>query len=458
MAFGTPVAGTTVYKGTGGTFLDVAYPTGIQSTDVVLLFLGQKPSTANVGEATTPTGWTLRQELLAAGGYGETTGVDVGNTNLWVFSWNAPVTGQTGTQQVSFNTISVAWAFMVRIPSDNYVLSYGSATGENTVEPTGSMSIALTDGATATNFQEGDLAIWAMCISTDVTTPNQFSSHSITAAGAVFGAAGELREPDSTLGNDIGGFAAYSLVTNGSGSSTTPPTIETVVAGTRTNVRGPVVLLRIRGNPVIISDTLPVSESWFGNGLVNNKIPTTGGGRWQTTSSKNPARYDVGRVSSEGFGSALFRHSFTLTDATISTTVYTGSAAYSAALYVYARSTPGPTAVITAGYYLYVNYSQITLYKRVAGVDVDSTIISTNVATTGLPLSFSVIGSIITVLLNNVQVIQVTDTSITASGYWGYEVNSTFDESEGTIQSRVGPVTLEIPSVSVSAFTTMMFF
>ena len=464
MAFGTPVAGTVFYRASGVQVQPV-YPGGIQSTDVVLMFIGQKPSEfggeVQVGEVIPEAGWTLRGEFYQGGGYTDLPGIDTGNTNLRVFSWDTPVTGQTGsasfyTEQVS----NVLWAFIVRIPSDNYVLSYGSASGQNTVAPAGSMSVALTDGDTPTNFQEGDLAIWAMCIPTDVTTPFQFTGHSVTATGAVFDTAGELREPDTALGSDIGGFAAYSVVTNGSGSSTTPPTIGTAVAGTKTNVRGPVVLLRIRGNPVIISDTLPVSESWFGNGLVHNKIPTTGGGRWQITSSKNAAGYNSGQVGPNvNSGSALFRHSFTLTDATISTTVYPGNqAGFAVGLKVFARSTPGPTADIAAGYYLVIAYNQISLNKKVAGVD--SNIVSIAVDPTGLPLSFSVIGSVITVLLNNVQVIQVTDTSITNSGYWGYEVAATFDEVEGTVYSNVGPITLEIPSVAVSAsaFTTMMFF
>jgi len=464
VAFGTPVAGTVFYRA-GGANVQPAYPAGIQSTDVVLMFAGQKPSldtsgNVNVGEIITP-GWTKRAEFYQGGGYTNIPGIDTGNTNLRVFSWDTPVAGQTGTANFGTEqTSNVLWAFIVRIPSDNYVLSYGSASGQNTVDPAGSMSVALTDGDTPTNFQEGDLAIWAMCIPTDDTTPNQFSDHSVTATGAVFDTAGELREPDTAAGSDIGGFAAYSLVTNGSGSSTTPPTIGAAVAGVSTNVRGPVVLLRVRGNPVIISDTLPVSESWFGNGLVHNKIPTTGGGRWQITSSKNLVQYNAGEVSvddSNGYG--LFRHSFSLTDATISTTVYpTPVAQYNIPVYVYARSTPGPTADITDGYFLNIQYNQISLNKKVASVD--STIVSTTVDTTGLPLSFSLIGSTITVLLNNIQVIQVTDTSIASSGYWGFEVGIATDETEGVIASRVGPITLEIPSVAVSAsaFTTMMFF
>ena len=244
MAIGTPVVGAAAYSASGGTSVAPAYPSGILATDVVLLFVGQKPSTANGGTATTPSGWTLRDELLAAGGYGTTLGADTGNTNLRIYSWDSPVAGQTGTCSVTLAQNNISWAFIVRIPKGGGALGFGSADGQRTTAPTSPLSIALTNGASATNFQSGDLAIWAMCIPTDVTTPSQFSAQSITATGATFGTAVELNEPDRATGNDIGGYSAYALVS--SGSSTTAPTVQTNLAGTLTNVRGPVVLLRVR--------------------------------------------------------------------------------------------------------------------------------------------------------------------------------------------------------------------
>ena len=246
MAFATPVAGTVAYSASGGTSVSPAYPPSILTTDVVVLFVGQKPSTANGGTVTTPTGWTLQDSLTAAGGYGTTLGADTGNTNLFAYTWDAPVAGQTGNLAVTLGTNGVAWAFMVRIPSGGEAHSYGSADGSQTTAPTAGtpFTVALTNGATATDFQAGDIAIWAMCIPTDVTTPSQFSAQSVTATGVTFGTAVELREPDSTTGNDIGGYSAYAVAT--SGSSTTAPSVTVTAAGTTTNVRGPVVMLRLR--------------------------------------------------------------------------------------------------------------------------------------------------------------------------------------------------------------------
>lgn len=265
MALGTPVAAAAAYSAAGGTSVSPAYPAGILATDVVLLFIGQKPLSANVngGTVTTPSGWTLRDELLAAGGYGTTIGADTGNTNLRVYSWDTPVAGQTGNLAVTVGQNEICWAFIVRIPKGTGAAQFGSADGQRTTTPTSPMSIALTNGATATNFQTGDVAIWAMCIPTDVTTPSQFSAQSITATGATFGTATELNEPDSQLGNDIGGYSAWAAVT--AGSSTTAPTVTVTLAGTLTNVRGPVVLLRVREGPAAqtLTPTLYTNDQTF---------------------------------------------------------------------------------------------------------------------------------------------------------------------------------------------------
>jgi hypothetical protein len=247
MALGTPVAGPAAYSTQGGTIVNPAFPTGILSSDCVVMFVGQKPQNIGGGTATTPAGWTLRDQLLNAGGYAA-QGVDTGNTNLFVYTWNTPIAGQTGTQNVTISGNNVTWGFIVRIPTNSGFLSYGSADGQRTTTPSSPMDIVLTNGTDPTNFTSGDLAIWAMCIPTDVTTPSQFSNQIISDVTATFGTAVELNEPDSLVGNDIGGYSAYAFCT--SGSTTTAPTVRVTLSGTITNVRGPVVLLRVReSNP-----------------------------------------------------------------------------------------------------------------------------------------------------------------------------------------------------------------
>lgn len=244
MAFGTPVVGTTAYSASAGTSVAPSYPAGVLATDQLVMIIGQKPGTANNGTATTPTGWTLREELTAAGGYGATLGADTGNTNLRIYTKDVVTAGLSGTVSVTLATNGVSWANITRVPTGGGAITYGSADGQRTTTPTSPLSVALTNGASATAFAAGDFAIWAMCIPTDVTTPAQFSAHTLTSSGVTFNATAELVEPDSTTGNDIGGYVAYTTVATGTGGGA--PTVGATLAGTLTNVRGPIALLRMR--------------------------------------------------------------------------------------------------------------------------------------------------------------------------------------------------------------------
>ena len=277
MALGTPVAAAAAYSAAAGaTSVAPAYPTGIVATDALILFVGQKPTAANGGTVTTPAGWTLRDELTAAGGYGTTIGADTGNTNLRVYTKNTVAGTETGTLAVTLGGSDIAWAFIVRVPTNGGTLSYGSADGQRTTAPTANtpFAVALTNGATATAFASGDLALWAMCIPTDVTTPAQFSAQSITATGATFGAATEINEPDNTTGNDIGGYSAWASVT--AGTSTVAPTVTVTAGGTVTNVRGPIVLLRVRETLPARTGTFSATESGPDGFDSKVKAPTLG--------------------------------------------------------------------------------------------------------------------------------------------------------------------------------------
>jgi len=312
VAFGTPVAGAAAYSAAGGTTVAPAYPSGILATDAVLLFVGQKPSTPNGGTVTTPTGWTLREEITAAGGYGSTLGGDTGNTNLRVYSWNTPVAGQTGTQSITLAVNDVSWAFIVRVPTSGGTLSYGSADGQRTTTPTSPMSIALTNGASATDFRTEDIAVWAMCIPTDVTTPSQFSSQSITATGATFATAVEINEPDSTTGADIGGYSAYALVS--SGTSSTAPTVDVSLDGTLTNVRGGVGLVRIREAVVIRTGSLAATETGLDTFTSSGKVIVKG----------SLSVSETGTDTLSATGSVLVQGSLQATEVGLDTAAFTG--------------------------------------------------------------------------------------------------------------------------------------
>jgi hypothetical protein len=233
-----------------------AFPAGIVTGNKLLLIVGQKPSFAGGGAVTTPSGWTLVASLAGGGGYGATLGADTGNTNLYLYERTADGT-ETGSLSVVHGSTNVLWGQILRFSSGTgFWDSVTATTGSDAVA--GNVSIA---GATNPGFTTGDMAVWAMCIPTDVTTPAQFSAHAITAAGATFGAAVESGEADSTTGNDIGGYIAYATVT--AGTSTGVPTFTATAGGTTTNVRGPGVIVRLREGvePVAILTDQGASQS-----------------------------------------------------------------------------------------------------------------------------------------------------------------------------------------------------
>jgi len=199
------------------------------------------------------------------------------------------------------------------------------------------------------------------------------------------------------------------------------------------------------GGPATFVPVVLVQENWAGSGVVAGKVPlpTAGGGTWQINTSGYPVAYGGGWASPDAageVGSGTFRHSVTLTDATISSTVEIGSYGGTiAAATVYARSTPGPTGDITDGYYVTFS-TNVVLGKIVSGEFTQIGYDGTN--PTGSPTSFTVSGSTLTVKINNVQVIQITDASITTAGYWGYRLSATLSGEE-VLNSSVGPITIQ---------------
>lgn len=265
MALGTPTDGGAAYSaaGGGGTTVTPAYPTSIAANDVLVLIVGMKPSTANGGTITTPSGWTLRETITAQGGYGTTLGADTGNTNLWVFTKDTVNGTETGNLTVTVATNNICWGLIVRIPGGGGTsFSYGTADGSRATAPTSGTAFTtlLTNGATAPNLQSGDVAIWAMCIPTDVLN-NGFTAPTISSTGTTFGTAVELEEPDSGSGNDIGGYVAYAIAT--AGSSTAAPTVGVTATGTVTNVRGPIALIRVRDTSQTLTPALYTNDQTF---------------------------------------------------------------------------------------------------------------------------------------------------------------------------------------------------
>lgn len=427
MALGTPVDGGAAYSASGGTSVAPAYPSGIGAGDALVLIVGMKPSTANGGTVTTPSGWTLRDSLTGAGGYGTTLGADTGNTNLWFFTKDTVTGSETGTLSVTIGTNNVSWAAIVLVPTGGGTLSYGSADGSRTTAPTAGtpFSVTMTDGTSATAFQAGDIALWAMCIPTDATTPAQFATQDITATGATFGTPAELEEPDSQTGNDIGGYIAWDEVI--SGTSSTAPTITVTASGTVTNVRGPIVLLRIRetlnGTGTVTGTTATSSAGTVtatGTSVVNATATVTG-----TTATSSAAT-----VAAAGDGTG------TATGVQAAATAGTAAAAGDAA-----GTATGAEATSSAGTVTAVGASVVNATATVTGTEATS--------------SAGTVTATATTVVNATATVTGTEAAATAATAGGTGAGTGTTGGAGAT-GQAGTVTLVVDSTATVAGTGLV--
>lgn len=190
--------------------------------------------------------------------------------------------------------------------------------------------------------------------------------------------------------------------------------------------------------------TTLVTESWAGSGLVNGKVPTTGGGTWGV--SGGVLNYGTGTAYPFS-NSGTFRHSSTYQNASFNTTVYpSASPAGNTPVVIWARCNTVPTIDIVNGYYAKFidtgggDSASVRIGKMIAGAQTD--LASIFISTSALPASFQVVGSTLLAKLNGVTVLSVTDTSITAAGTWGCQLNSADNGNDGSSAS-VGPVTIK---------------
>jgi len=206
-------------------------------------------------------------------------------------------------------------------------------------------------------------------------------------------------------------------------------------------------LRKVGGAAPFVPVTL-VQENWASplTGSVSGRTPSpinSGGGTWQIVATEGVVVYEYGNArmlaGDPPAGVGTFRHSVQLTNATISST-YSGEADAPSDILVWARSTPGPTGEITQGYYLVIGPTGVYLYKRFAG---DDTLIVTALCSPyGAITSFTVSGTTLTVVVDEVQVIQTVDTSITSAGYFGCSVSTTYG-ADSYVYTYVGPITIQ---------------
>jgi hypothetical protein len=200
--------------------------------DLIVVAVGLKPDTSTI---TTPAGWTAVQD---AGG-GGVTGVDAGPTRAALFYIEATGAGTTFSATLAASP-NVWWcqATVYRKPST----TTWAISGTSGIDSTTGTPLTAAMGADP-GLLVGDNVHVAACIPTDVTTPAQFTVPTLTGTGLTT-AMGEIAEPDTTGGNDLGGYIGFGHVTGALTSGV--PTFSVVAGGTTTNVRGPIILLRLR--------------------------------------------------------------------------------------------------------------------------------------------------------------------------------------------------------------------
>src|SRR6478736_4721977 len=233
-------ANTPVYSTSGGTSVAPSYSTlpTIQAGDEIILIVAQKPSTANSGTVTTPTGYTLIDSLTGAGGYSTTLGSGTGNTNTFVYRKTTPATGsESGTLSVTVGTNNVCSAtFVLLRPIAGSTISYASATGSDTTSGNVSITAGSDPGEVA-----GDVVLLAFNGASNAAT---YSAEAVTTTGITYSSVTELAEPTTATGNQIAGFIASAKAL--SGTSSAAPVFTATTGGTTTNARGPGVVLRMR--------------------------------------------------------------------------------------------------------------------------------------------------------------------------------------------------------------------
>jgi MSHA biogenesis protein MshQ len=218
--------------------MNAPYPEPVADGELLVLIVGQKPSSANAGSVDTPSGWTVLDSLTGAGGYDTTLGSNTGNTNIFAFTKEADGT-ETGNLSVALNTNNVAWAVIHRLSKAGGEWLTESATGEDSTIGDFVVNFTSDPGVKADDF-----AIAAMVIPTGENLGAHFQSPVFTQSGVTFGAVTEVGEFLASGGNKVAGASWRAAVT--AGESAGNPTYTGNEAFSTNNGRGAAIFIRIR--------------------------------------------------------------------------------------------------------------------------------------------------------------------------------------------------------------------
>jgi hypothetical protein len=210
---------------------------GTLGQSLYVMFIAQKPATANGGTVTTPTGWTYAG-MVAGGGYGGTLAADTGNMNIFVY-WKVADNPETSVPvTIGDNSVSLARVLTFTI-STEATFSVAVVGGD---DQTGDASFSATAGSDP-GVIAGDMIVAVATVPTDAVT--SWSAQALSQTGVTFSAVTEVADQSTASGNDMSVTAAYASAT--AGTSSGAPTFTATPAGTVTNARGPCAFIRIRG-------------------------------------------------------------------------------------------------------------------------------------------------------------------------------------------------------------------
>jgi hypothetical protein len=207
----------------------------------LVLTLWQKPATANGGTAVTPPGWVLAGENLAQGGYGATLGADTGNTNIRVYTKTADGT-ETGTLTVTVgsNNVAVACIANYTTTSTGWAATTTAYTSVD-ITPSGGLYTAQTG---TIDLAGGDMLHYVLGMATDSVPGSWDSLLELTCPTAYIAPGTDRNSFGTSTGNDLGGYSGSAMV--GNGASAGEVTLSRQTTASLTNIRGPVIVLRIR--------------------------------------------------------------------------------------------------------------------------------------------------------------------------------------------------------------------
>ena len=231
-------AGTIVFSAAGAATVAPA-PPAHNAGDLLVTLIGIH--TSGTKTVTVPAGWTAVTNAEASGG-GGVFGALTGPSRIKAIYQVAP---DTSTSAVTITlpgteTNSIAWAQTLAYRLGSPTQNSWSVNGANGIDSTTGTPLTAAMG-TDPGLVVGDYVIKAASIGTTAGTyaaVPTITGTGLTATQTI------VSNPSTTLGHDAEGTVSHGRVTSALTSGV--PTPSQVVAGTTTEVRGPIILVRLR--------------------------------------------------------------------------------------------------------------------------------------------------------------------------------------------------------------------